>query len=162
MPGQERLLHFRRHRLKQLRAFCYAARLKSISRAAERIASTRPAVSQQVRALEECLAVALFERSSPRIYLTPAGERFYRLAAPLVEALDRLRLTFAERYHGVPSSGLDIASGAPAHPDVGAGLSRFGLTRPVRGVATSFGAEIADRHRPVRLPGRRLRGSMGR
>ena len=114
MPGQERLRHSRRDRLKQLRAFCYAARLKSISRAAERIASTQPAVSQQVRALEEDLAVALFERSGRRIYLTPAGERFYRLATPLVEALDRLRFTFAERYHGIPSSGLDIATGAVA------------------------------------------------
>ena len=77
MPGQDRLLHLRTDRLNQLRAFFPAARLRNICRAAERIASTPPAVSQHVRALEEDLAVALFGRSGARTCLTPAGERFH-------------------------------------------------------------------------------------
>ncbi len=77
MAGDEKLLHPRRDRLKHLRALCYAARLQSISRAAEQIFSSQPAVSQQVRALEQELAVLLFERNGPRIALTSAGERLY-------------------------------------------------------------------------------------
>ncbi len=111
MSVDENLPHPRRDRLKQLRAFCYAARHRSISRAAERIFSSQPAVSQQVLTLEEDLAVTLFERRGPRIALSPAGERLYRLAMPLVLGMDRLPDTFAELHRGVPAGGLDIAAG---------------------------------------------------
>ena len=111
MAGDEKRHHPRRDRLKQLRAFCHAARLQSISRAAEHIFASQPAVSQQVRTLEEELAVSLFERSGPRIALTPAGARLYQLASPLVEGLDRLPDTFIEQHHGVASGALNVAAG---------------------------------------------------
>ena len=111
MAGDEKRPHPRRDRLKQLRAFCHAARLQSISRAAEHIFASQPAVSQQVRTLEEELAVSLFERSGPRIALTPAGARLYQLASPLVEGLDRLPDTFIEQHHGIASGVLNIAAG---------------------------------------------------
>ena len=111
MAGDEKRHHPRRDRLKQLRAFCHAARLQSISRAAEQIFASQPAVSQQVRTLEDELAVSLFERSGPRIALTPAGARLYRLASPLVEGIDRLPDTFIEQYHGVASGVLNVAAG---------------------------------------------------
>ena len=59
MAGEETHPLPRRDRLKQLRSFCYAAHLRSISRAAERIFLSQPAVSQQVRTLEKELAVTL-------------------------------------------------------------------------------------------------------
>ena len=111
MAGDGKHHHPRRDRLKQLRAFCHAARLRSISRAAERIFASQPAVSQQVRTLEEELAVSLFERSGPRIALTPAGARLYQLASPLVEGIDRLPGTFIERHHGIASGALKVAAG---------------------------------------------------
>lgn len=111
MVGVEKRLHPRRDRLKQLRAFCHAARLRSISRAAEQIFASQPAVSQQVRTLEDELAVALFERSGPRIALTPAGARLYQIASPLVEGLDRLPDTFVEQHRGIASGSLNVAAG---------------------------------------------------
>ena len=111
MAGDEKRHNPRRDRLKQLRAFCHAARLQSISRAAEHIFASQPAVSQQVRTLEDELAVSLFERSGPRIALTPAGERLYQLASPLVEGLDRLPDTFIEQHHGIASGVLNVAAG---------------------------------------------------
>ena len=111
MAGDEKRHYPRRDRLKQLRAFCHAARLQSISRAAEHIFASQPAVSQQVRTLEEELGVSLFERSGPRIALTPAGARLYQLASPLVEGLDRLPDTFIEQHHGIASGVLNIAAG---------------------------------------------------
>lgn len=111
MAGDEGRSPPRRDRLKQLRAFCHAARFRNISRAAEQIFASQPAVSQQIRGLEEELAVALFERSGSRIALTPAGLRLYRLASPLVEGLDRLPDTFTEQYRGVASGDLNVAAG---------------------------------------------------
>ena len=87
-------------RLRQLRAFCHAARLGGISRAAEYIMSSQPSVSVQIRLLEKALGVALFERHGPRISLTRAGETLYARAMPLVEGIDRLPDTSAERRHG--------------------------------------------------------------
>ena len=72
----------RRDRLKQLRAFCHAARLGSITRAAERVFSSQPSVSLQIRSLEKELGVGLFERNGPRIVLTAAGRVLYRRALP--------------------------------------------------------------------------------
>jgi len=98
-------------RLKQLRAFCHAARLGSITRAAEYLYTSQPAVSQQVRALEEELLVTLFERSGPRISLSAPGRRLYAAAMPVVVGMDRLPDTFAERHRGELSGEFRIAAG---------------------------------------------------
>ena len=111
MAGEQEHIQPRQDRLKQLRAFCYAARHQSISRAAEQVFATQPTVSRQIRALEAELAVTLFERSGPRITLSPTGARLHQLASPLVEGLDRLPDTFMEQYRGVPSGALNIAAG---------------------------------------------------
>ena len=80
----------KRHRVRQLRAFCFTAQLGSVTRAAERLGLTQPAVSLQLRELErECVAV-LFERGPLGVSLTPAGEQLYALAEPLVRGVDEL------------------------------------------------------------------------
>ena len=104
-------LRQRRDRLKQLRAFCQTARFGSISRAAQLVLSSQPAVSIQIRALEHELGVQLFERRVPRIALSRIGQRLYHLAKPLVEAVDRLPDTFLEEYYGVISDDLRIGAG---------------------------------------------------
>lgn len=91
---------YQRDLLKQLRAFCYAARLGSVTKAAERVLSSQPAVSLQIRSLEEHIGVALFDRNGPRIALTPAGRSLCERALPLVEGLDRLPDAFAEAFEG--------------------------------------------------------------
>ena len=63
----------KRNRLRQLRAFCDAARLGSISKAAERLGVSQPALSIHVRELEYELEAALFERMSWGVRLTAAG-----------------------------------------------------------------------------------------
>lgn len=98
-------------RLKQLRAFCQAARLGNITRAAKYVFSSQPAVSQQIRALEEDLGVSLFDRNGSRISLTPVGRRLFRAAMPSVVGMDRVPDTFAERHRGVVSGELRIAAG---------------------------------------------------
>jgi len=109
-PARKRF-YYKQNRLKQLRAFCYAAQTRSISKAAERMFLSQPSVSLQVRALERELATTLFERRGPRIELTPEGRLLYELASPLVEGMDRLPDTFAERCGNVETGEIDIAAG---------------------------------------------------
>ena len=105
------LSRHRGDRLRQLRAFCQAARLGSISRAAEEIESSQPAVSVQIRNLEQELGLLLFERHGGRISLTTVGHSLYQLAKPVVECVDRLPETFAERHFGVIGGDLRIGAG---------------------------------------------------
>jgi len=68
----------------QLRYFVAAAEDLSISRAAERLHVTQPALSRQIAALEEELGVALFDRIRKRIHLTDAGRFFLPKARQLI------------------------------------------------------------------------------
>ena len=100
MAIDRRRIYHKRDRLKQLRAFCHAARLTSIARAAEHLVLSHSAVSLHVRELEHEMQAVLFERRGPRVTLTPAGERLYRIAMPLVEAMDDLSDLSGTRFDG--------------------------------------------------------------
>ena len=64
--------------LNKLRTFTVVAKHQSISRAAEQLYRTQPAISNQLRDLETELGLQLFERKHARIYLTREGERLYK------------------------------------------------------------------------------------
>jgi DNA-binding transcriptional LysR family regulator len=104
-------LYYKQNRLKQLRAFCRAARLGSISTAAESLCLSQPAVSLQIQALEREFDTTLFERRGPQIKLTPEGEALYKLADPLVDGIDKLHETFAACFGQLESGELNIAAG---------------------------------------------------
>ena len=108
-PDRQRIYH-KRDRLKQLRAFYYAANLGNITRAAERLGLSQPAVSLHVRELEHELDAALFDRGGARITLTGAGETLYRLVSPLVEGVDDLLLNFAEQLRDTASGDVEIGA----------------------------------------------------
>ncbi|WP_297833430.1 LysR family transcriptional regulator [Thermomonas sp.] len=99
-------------RLKPLRAFCQTARLGSISRAAEALFLSQPAVSLQLQALERELGARLFERSGRRMTLSREGELLYDMARPLVEGLDNLAANFRERVRGLDAGELHVAAGS--------------------------------------------------
>ena len=64
----------------KLKVFCIVAETKSFSRASEIIRLTQPAVSLQIKALEEMYGTKLFNRSGCIITLTKAGEMLYKYA----------------------------------------------------------------------------------
>lgn len=68
----------------QLRYFVAAAEDLSISRAAERLHVTQPALSRQISVLEDELGIALFDRIRKRIHLTDAGRFFLPRARQLI------------------------------------------------------------------------------
>jgi DNA-binding transcriptional LysR family regulator len=102
---------YKQNRMQQLRGFCYAAAAGSISKAAERMFLSQPAVSQQIAALERELNVTLFERRGPRIKLTPAGELLYDMAMPLIDQIERLPDEFAARRGDIDRGRIDVAAG---------------------------------------------------
>ena len=104
-------LHYKQNRLKQLRAFCHVAQCGSISKAAEKLFSSQPAVSLQIQALERELECVLFERRGPRIKITPDGEVLYRLSLPLVEGIDGLAESFAAHRGKLDRGELNVAAG---------------------------------------------------
>lgn len=60
--------------LEPLRIFLLVARHQSFTRAAETLGLTRPAISQQIKQLEQLYGVTLMTRSTRQVSLTPAGE----------------------------------------------------------------------------------------
>jgi len=102
---------YKQNRLQQLRGFCYAARHKSISKAAEHTYLSQPSVSLQIKALEREMGVELFERHGPRIQLTHAGSQLLELAEPLVDGIDQLEEEFASRRESVEYGTVNIAAG---------------------------------------------------
>lgn len=94
MPGSERTGGGPHLDTRQLAAFCAVVERRSFSQAAERLGVSQPAVSLQIRALEERLGRVLLDRSGRRVEPTEAGERLYRGAQRLLaaeqQALDEL------------------------------------------------------------------------
>ena len=107
--GRQRVYH-KRDRLRQLRAFCHAARLGSITQAAMHLGLSQPAVSLHVRELENEFEAILFDRGGSGIRLTSAGEILYELSRPLVQGMDALSVNFIERIDDTVSGRLQIAA----------------------------------------------------
>lgn len=69
----------------QLSSFLEVAKLQSFSRAAEKIYRTQPAISAQVRLLEQECGERLFDRSGKKVQLTPAGEILQGYAQKIID-----------------------------------------------------------------------------
>jgi DNA-binding transcriptional LysR family regulator len=84
-PGYDRVV---RVNLNQLRVFEAVGRTGSFSRAADALGVTQPAVTVQIRRLEELCGTALFERVRRRPRLSQAGETLYRYARRIFALTD--------------------------------------------------------------------------
>ncbi|WP_339770781.1 LysR family transcriptional regulator [uncultured Paraglaciecola sp.] len=67
-----------------LAVFAAAAKYSSFRKAADTLHVSPPAVSQQIKALEEYLGSKLFRRNGPRLTLSSAGEFYYQVAANIM------------------------------------------------------------------------------
>jgi DNA-binding transcriptional LysR family regulator len=76
--------------LSNLIAFFHVARLGSVSKASEIVCRSQPAVSQQIKALEEELGCHLFHRIGKRkLVLTEEGKRLQQFAQNTLSEMDR-------------------------------------------------------------------------
>lgn len=109
-PAPSPRFSYKSDRLKPLRAFCQTVRLGSVSRAAEALFVSQPAISQQLQALERELGVDLFERSGRRLVPSREGQLLFEMALPLVESLDGLEASFRDKVKGLDAGELNIAA----------------------------------------------------
>jgi DNA-binding transcriptional LysR family regulator len=104
---------------RQLQAFCAVVEKKSFSQAAEQLGVTQPAVSLQVRALEERVGQTLLDRSGRRVEPTEAGRRLYRSAQRMLVLEEQLMEEVAAddgRLAGTLSIGASTGPGAHLVP----------------------------------------------
>jgi len=76
--------------LNQLRTFVTVAEEKHLTRAAERLFTSQPAISAQLKALEESLDVKLFDRTPKGMVLTPFGRQLLSHAEKTLSAADSM------------------------------------------------------------------------
>ncbi len=98
----------RRYTLRQLDTFLEVARQLSVSRAADVLHVTQPAVSMQIRQLEEVVGMALYEQAGRKIRLTDAGLDFQAYAIGAVAQLQQLEDAMAQR-RGVRKGKITLA-----------------------------------------------------
>src|SRR5437868_3272746 len=80
----------------QINTFLEVSRLSSFSKAAETCFRTQPAISSQIRALEEEVGAKLFDRSGGKVSLTAAGKAFQKYAEQQMESRKQMLAALAE------------------------------------------------------------------
>jgi DNA-binding transcriptional LysR family regulator len=100
--------------LRQMKVFEAVARLGSYTRAAEELHLTQPAVSMQIKQLEENAGLPLFEQLGKKIYLTQAGQEMQHYCRSIAQQLDEVDKVIAEM-KGVKRGRLVIAVASTAN-----------------------------------------------
>ena len=155
-----------------LRGFEAAGRRLSFTLAAQELFLTQSALSRQIKALEDALGVALFERKHRALALTPAGVSFHR---EVTDALQAFAAAAERTRGGARSPGLTLsttvsfaslwiiprlATFRERHPDVDVYVSAddrlVDLARGDVDVAVRYLPESAVPERAVRLFGERM------
>ena len=114
----------------QLECFITVAEHLNFSRASEILKITQPAVSHQIRSLEEELGVKLFKRTSKNVSLTPEGIQFF----PDAELILKTAFSAKERL-GRHEDFISFDVGCHNHMELN--LLPPVLKKTVRGVSTA-------------------------
>lgn len=93
---------------RQLEVFETAARLLSYTRTAETLHMSQPAVSMQIKQLEESVGLPLFEMLGKKLYLTDAGKEFYIYSKEIFQLLDEADAVI-ESMKGLSSGRLKVS-----------------------------------------------------
>ncbi len=115
--------------LRQLEYFAAVARHRHFGRAAEAIYVTQPALSQQVRRLEAELGVALLNRTSRGVELTPAGAELLARADAILADVAAARAAMDE-HAGVVRGAVRVAATAADALRLPEGLAAFHREHP--------------------------------
>ncbi|MBI3575547.1 MAG: LysR family transcriptional regulator [Gammaproteobacteria bacterium] len=115
--------------LRQLKVFESVARHLNHTRAAQELFLSQPAVSMQVKQLEESLSVALFEQLGKRIHLTEAGQEVLAYARTITQQLDELEAVL-NRIKGLSGGRLRISVATTANYFIPTLLGSFSRRYP--------------------------------
>jgi len=121
---------------RQLAAFAAVVELRSFSQAAVRLGVTQPAVSLQIRSLEQRVGHKLVDRSGRRVEPTEAGERLYQSAKRMLQIEEELLEGLAEAETGELTGTLRLgASTGPGGAVVPVLLGAFQRAHPAVAVS---------------------------
>ncbi|MCK4952038.1 MAG: LysR family transcriptional regulator [Gammaproteobacteria bacterium] len=81
---------------RQLKVFESVARHLNFTRAAEELHLTQPAVSMQIKQLEQSVELPLFEHMGKKVFLTEAGNEMYHYSRSIAQLLDEADEVFKE------------------------------------------------------------------
>jgi DNA-binding transcriptional LysR family regulator len=95
--------------LSSLRVYARVVELKSFSEVARRMGITPATVSKHVASLETTLRAHLVNRTTRRLYITEAGQRFYDHCVTILNELDRAEAELTE-IRGEPSGHLRVTA----------------------------------------------------
>jgi DNA-binding transcriptional LysR family regulator len=132
--------------LNQLRVFYFVALEKNITRAAERLFVTQPAVTMQIRAMEEQLSLKLFKRHGRILRLTEGGRVLFGYAKKIFGIVDEME-SVIPRYADLSEGALTIGTTRSFARHLMPGLlSRFQTAYPRVRVSLKEGSsqEISD------------------
>jgi DNA-binding transcriptional LysR family regulator len=132
--------------LNQLRAFFLAARERSMTRAAEALFVTQPAVTMQIKSLEESLKVKLLKKRGRLLELTRTGALLFGYAERVFEIVDEMEHVVS-RYSDLSGGSLIIGTTRSFARHLMPGLlSRFQEEFPGVKISLEVGSsqEIAD------------------
>tara|TARA_R110000782_G_scaffold19075_5_gene51887 strand:+ start:346 stop:1290 length:945 start_codon:yes stop_codon:yes gene_type:complete len=115
--------------LRQLDVFLAVCQHRSYSKAAQQLALTQPAVSSQIRSLEDVVGQALFDYLGKQLFLTSAGELMQRAARDLKQRLVHLEIELTE-LHGRLQGSLNIAIESSAEQLLPSYINQFCLQHP--------------------------------
>ncbi|MDY6979097.1 MAG: LysR family transcriptional regulator [Pseudomonadota bacterium] len=100
--------------LRQLKVFEAVARHLSYTQAAQELHLTQPAVSMQIKQLEESVGLPLFEQIGKQTYLTEAGREMYHYCRAVSQQLDEAEEVI-QQLKGVRRGHLDISVASTAN-----------------------------------------------
>lgn len=125
---------------RQLKVFEAVARHLSYTRAAQELHLTQPAVSMQIKQLEDNAGLPLFEQLGKKTFLTEAGREMYLYCRNIAEQLDEVEAVL-EQLKGVQRGRLDISVASTANYFGTRLLAAFAKRYP----GTSFSLDVTNR-----------------
>ena len=127
--------------LSQIRIFEAVAQYESYTRAAEKLFMTQPAVSMQIKSLEEDSGLALFERQGKKMCLTPIGKEVQQYASRVLQAHNDM-LGAMKELKGVKGGHLIVSVATTANYFVTQLLAEF--SRQHEGINITL--DVTNRH----------------
>lgn len=109
---------------RQLEVFEVVARLLSYTKASKELHLSQPAVSMQIKQLEENVGLALFEKIGRKTYLTEAGQEMYHYCRTIAQQLDEADEVL-EQLKGLKTGRLEITVATTANAFATRMLSMF-------------------------------------
>lgn len=79
--------------IRHMKIFLEVYRTENITKAAEHLHMTQPAVTRTIQEIENYYGVRLFERINRRLYVTETGKQFYKQALHIVDSFDNIEKT---------------------------------------------------------------------